>query len=380
MQEYNWKKEREKYRPDFMKTPEPPEQPVQASPAQASPASQRPVPPVKQKKSMAGWIAGAAVALVFAVLLVILFVRSGEPSSMLANAAGKYGKAVGLIVLTADLQDGTKIQIPVATAWAFEKNKVATNAHVAIGLRDRCEEMKQTLAHTLLERKSKEAGFDGDVDAYMKRLGQDEWNRIAGRCMEDAKKMIREFGVSILFNGTSHESRRVTHVQVHPEYGIASNSFNPDVAVLTVDGQNDVRFKVADDSTLRSLKAGEPVAFLGFPMENLKDENVNLDNPVASMQSGIVVAVTDFDLKDAGPEKNCLIRHNLPVSGGASGSPVFNRDGEVVGLLFAENTVGHIQNGQVARAPSAVMINFAVRSDLLKKMNPPVEIKEFLSR
>jgi len=382
MQEYNWKKEREKYRPDFMKTPEQAEQPMPSSSPSAPLTTPRPAPAVKPRKSYVGWIIAAVVFLFIAVVLggLVLSVRNRESTSMLAHAAEKYQKAVGLIVLTADLQNGNKIQLPVATAWAFAPDKFATTAHVVTGLQNRCDELKESLAHTLLERISNKSGFNYDVEAYLRQLGENRGKEVISQCLKDADDMIRGFSVSIMINGSSHESLPVTHVQIHPEYGITSERFNPDIATLTIDGKNEVFFKTADDRTLHGLKSGEPVAFLGFPMENMKDDNVNLDNPVASMQSGIIVAVSDFDLKDAGPEENYLIRHNLPVTGGASGSPLFNRDGAVVALLFGGSIIGQIHNGQIDRRPSAAMINYAVRSDLMRKMNAPVSIKDYLPR
>lgn len=377
MQEYNWKKEREKYRPDFRKTPEAGQQvPPSPSAPQTGPAT---APAGKRIKTYIGWIV-AVVLLLIAIVLGISLIGKRESTSMLARVAEKYQKAVGLIVLTANLQDGSKVQFPVATAWAFAPDKFATNAHVVTGLRDQCDELKESLAHTLLEQKSNESGFRHDVNAYMMHLGEARGREITAQCLKDADDMIRGFSVSIMINGTSHESFPVTQAQIHPEYGIVSTNFDPDVAILTIDGKNKVFFKAANDRTLHGLKSGEAVAFLGFPMENLKDENVNLDNPVASMQSGIIVAVSDFDLKDAGPKENYLIRHNLAVTGGASGSPVFNRNGDVVALLLGGSIVGEIQNGQIDRTPSAVMINYAVRSDLMRKMNAPVSIRDYLLR
>ena len=174
MPEYNWKKEREKYRPDFMKTPEQQEQ--QPSAPRTAPAT---AAAVKRKLSCVGWIVAVAFLLI-TVVLGILLIRDRESTSMLARAAEKYQKAVGLIVLTAELQDGTKIQLPVATAWAFAPDKFATNAHVVTGLRDQCDELKESFAHTLLERKSNESGFKHDVNAYMMHLGENrgkEWSR-----------------------------------------------------------------------------------------------------------------------------------------------------------------------------------------------------------
>ena len=70
-----------------------------------------------------------------------------------------------------------------------------------------------------------------------------------------------------------------------------------------------------------------------------------------------------------------LIRHNLPATGGASGSPIFAPNGEVVGILFAGNILldSYCKEKQkaakkdpgICRMPNAAMINFAERADLL---------------
>ena len=374
MQEYNWRKEREKFRPDFMKQQAPP---MPAAAAPPPPPSQ----PVVIKRSGAGRI--VAVLAIIAVIIVVLAivgvkVARRDAASMLAQAAEDNKNAVGLVVLTAELQNGNKLPLPVATAWAFAPNKFATNAHVANGLKEACDSVKAFLAGSLLEKRAEDAGFKDDVEAYLKRIGETQSKKITEQCMKEAESLIRGFQVSIRINGAQNKGYSVSHVQIHRDYGAANTSFDPDVAVLIIDGSHDSLFDIADAGTLGELKSGEPIALLGFPMENMHNDNVNLDNPVASMQSGIVVAVSDFDMKDAGPSGNYLIRHNLPSTGGASGSPIFNRNGEVVALLFAGNVIGQVQNGQVDRAPSAVQINFAVRSDLLKDMGNPIEIQDYL--
>ena len=375
MVEYNWKKEREKYRPDFRKTP--PEEPAVQAP-------QPEVIPQKSKGIPVAWlIAGLLIAvIVIGIIVTVKAVgprQSADASSMLAQAAEKNKKAVGLVVLTVVHQNGNKVPVPIGTAWAFEKDKFATNAHVAKGLIKTITEIKQFFAKDLLEKYAKENGCKS-LDELLKKIGKEKAEALAKECMENVEKMIRGFEVSIQVNGTHRLGYPVTYVQIHRDFGLANTKFDPDVAVFTIQGDHDCFFPLAGTETLHSLKSGEPVAFLGFPTENLSKGNVNIDNPVASMQSGIIVAVSDFEMKDAGKEGNHLIRHNLPSTGGASGSPIFNKNGEVVALLFAGNVIGQVRNGQEERAPSAAQINFGVRVDLLKGMGEPVEIQTFLKQ
>ena len=77
--------------------------------------------------------------------------------------------------------------------------------------------------------------------------------------------------------------------------------------------------------------------------------------------------------------KNFLLRHNLPATGGASGSPIFNKDGEVVALLFSGNVHVKFQNGElVERTANAAQINFGVRVDMMEGMGKKVPFDEFI--
>ena len=264
----------------------------------------------------------------------------GDSAAALAKVAEHQKRSVGLVGFCVEFQDGTKQFIPVGTAWAFAPNKFATNAHVALGLRNYAREFSAK-----------------------------------------PQKPIRSFEVQIVINGTDRLVRPVTHVQIHRDYQLDKSHRNPDVAILTTSGRHDSYFKIAPKSVLHKLKSGTAVAYLGFPMDNLDKNNVHIDNPIASMQTGVIVAVSDFDLKDSGPDKNQWIRHNLPTTGGSSGSPVFNASGEVVAI----HSIGSIilmdtknAKGESNKVPSAVLINGGIRVDMLNGVVPPVPIQEFI--
>jgi len=138
------------------------------------------------------------------------------------------------------------------------------------------------------------------------------------------------------------------------------------------------------------------------------------------MQTGIITAVTDYWGSQADEGDRLLVQHNLPSTGGASGSPIFDQNGDVVAVLCAGNTtytlptetkiaverakakvvaaledqlgtenlsaedkakaieaakarLGQISSLKVGvedleRAPSAAQINFAQRADILKEL------------
>jgi hypothetical protein len=250
----------------------------------------------------------------------------GDTATRLQAAAREVEQGVGLVVLVLPTEAGGYEAIPFGTAWAFAPSRLGTNAH------------------------------------------------IAGPVAEMLEKGIE---VHVLRNGSRGESYRVWQATSHPRYHeMRPNAFGRtpvgvpyDVGILDIEGTFPTTLRLADKPALLALGSGAPLALIGFPMERLAGDNVNLANPIATMQTGIVTSVSDFYLEDAGPEANFLIRHNLPSAGGASGSPLFTADGSVVGMHNGGNSTGlalPTETGtQTIRFPSAAQIKFAQRIDIL---------------
>lgn len=364
MERFDWRREREKYR--------------NIQPAADVPEKENTIPEKKEKRSFFKTGIAAAVILLAVIVAAGMFLfRTNDSTEQLSEVADRYKSAVGLVTLTVEWKDGTNIQDALGTAWAFSENGFATNAHVAHGLNLYLDRRITVKVTEILAEEAEKQNFK-NVEEYMKSLGN-EANAKIRKTRLQVIDMIKDIHADIIINGTRKKSYSVTHIQIHKDYGVAGKNTVPDIAVLTIQGTHDNCFKLADQKTLGRLKSGVPIAFLGFPMENLEYDNVNIENPVASMQSGIVVAVSDFEMKDAGSSGNFLLRHNLPATGGASGSPIFNQKGEVLALLFSGNVIGQINLGKVERAPSAAMINFGVRVDLLSGMGKAVPLNEFLT-
>ncbi len=242
-------------------------------------------------------------------------------------AARKYENCVALVVLSGKNQQGEPTTVPMATAWAISENALATNSHVTTPV----------------------------------------------------KEHLANGGAAFVVINKNPELRfRIVESVVHPKYGKehlnidGKNSAIPayDVGILKVEGSLPNHFQIAADGELEQLDSGYRVAYLGFPMEGIAGGGVDYHSPVATMQSGIITANTDYWLSKASFAERRLVAHNLGATGGSSGSPVFNARGEVVAILSAGNIIGQIKivNGQIGmqRAPSGVMINYAQRVDLLR--------------
>lgn len=375
-------------------------------------------------------IAVAAIMLLGGIVLIALLVRAmkgGEnvmshidgdaavvgrgavvvdSARQLQSVVDKRQHAVGLVMFCAKLRNGTAVAEPIGTAWACASDKFATNAHVADALRTMSHELLLNLGQGVIlgeigdelfqkggagedmSSEQKQLAAQRILEAYKEKIGEEAFveklEAAVNLVVENLDKFVKEMEVEIRINGKQNVSVPVTKVQVHRKYGMSDTKFNPDVALLTVGSKVNDCFPVANRNSLKSMKQGMPIAFLGFPMENLTAGNVNCEAPVATMQTGIVSALSDFEMKDVGFEGNYLIRHNLPSTGGASGSPIFNTDGEVVALLHAGNIdikfmLDESQEKAVfMRSPHAAQVNFGVRVDLLEGVGEPVPLRKWL--
>ncbi len=241
----------------------------------------------------------------------------------LIAAVRQYEKAVGVVAFA--LKNGRLVGN--GTAWAVGPDTFATNAHVS-----------------------------GPVADVLAQGG----------------------AAYVVLNKHPETKLRITKAVSHPRYqsagpaadGRAPFGLSYDVGVLKVDGKTDVWLPLASDEELKQVDSGYRVAFLGFPMEQLSGGGVNINSPVATMQSGIITSNTDWWMGKGDHATRLLVQHNLACTGGASGSPIFNPRGEVVALLNAGNIIGQVtmtpEGPSVTRAPSAALVNFGQRVDILR--------------
>jgi hypothetical protein len=225
----------------------------------------------------------------------------------------------------------------IGTAWVVGPEQLATNAHVAEAL--------SIIARTNPERK------------LLARSGQEPYDDIA------------------LIGARAHpafEAFRDTWLRYAPmridEEGAAHNielAYGYDIAILrTAPGSRlAAPLPLANDSALQALRPGDPVAFVGFPVEQLLE--TDLSRPNARSQAGNVVSMTSFTLTRAAPGEAQRIEHSLPATGGASGSPIINSRGEVVAVLSGGNV---IRGRDGSRTPNAALVNFAQRIDVIRPL------------
>jgi len=204
----------------------------------------------------------------------------------------------------------------------------------------------------------------------------------AGGPLDGASLLVRSPGE------TPHD-HAVTGVRIHPGYQVFLDlweEYRPtgmspegrleavrpagaacDVALLEVADPEALAppLPIAGREPLEALGAGDVVGLVGYPSEQMSLGGVNLRFPKPTTQIAHVTAVTNFFLAATTPEDRLLVQHSLPATGGASGSPILDDQGRVVAVLSAGNMS---LSPFGSRSPSAVLVNFAQRADLVREL------------
>ena len=169
----------------------------------------------------------------------------------------------------------------------------------------------------------------------------------------------------LVMNKGGGKRLHITRAEIHPRYDEDSRKpgIGYDVGLLFTDTKVDAWLPVASADVLAKLDAGTSICYIGFPSEGLSGGNFDQNDPVATMKRGILTAVSDWELRDGGPQRNLLLRHDMGSAGGASGSPIIDREGRVIGIHNAGN---YFFLKDAPRIPNAANINFAQRIDCLK--------------
>lgn len=130
------------------------------------------------------------------------------------------------------------------------------------------------------------------------------------------------------------------------------------------------------------LRALQFVGYIGYPMEGLSATKFNPAEPEATPIVGKIQKVTDGFQRQLTPvEHRSLVQTDLKASGGASGSPLFDARGRVIGMVSGGDTISVVSPEGVVLRPSSGSF-YAVRADVIEELGgrPPPADREALWR
>lgn len=178
-------------------------------------------------------------------------------------------------------------------------------------------------------------------------------------------------GFLINSNGTiatnAHVVDNAERIQVTINNGKNKKTYN--AKVLLQDKNNDVALLKINDSVFSKLKnlpyklvedsdIGEKVFTIGFPLNSIMGNNYKVNNGIVNASTGISDDIRQYQI-------------SIPLQPGNSGGPLFNEDGNIIGITTAslnEKAIGtKIQNVNYA-VKSAYIMNLA---NMLPKLELP---------
>ena len=139
--------------------------------------------------------------------------------------------------------------------------------------------------------------------------------------------------------------------------------FSADIGLLVVETEFTKNLEFLPREFAEGLRVGQPIGTFGFPGEI---GSLNTTVPLATFKDGTVSAMRPFDSNTGTvtPGNSRIVQHNLDLSGGTSGSPIFDHVGWVVAVNNSgtESLVIDHRTGEPSRVPHG-NIGFGIRSD-----------------
>jgi len=225
----------------------------------------------------------------------------------------------------------------LGTAWPVRPNLLATNAHVAKDFG------KLEKGQSLLVRPP-----GGGAEEY----------GILGTIIHPGFDALSKFQSSDPFYVPTFGKRGIAML------GLGVPGY--DVALLRVaaDLPRDSILPLASKQEIEQLAPGDPVATSGYPYENVMGQEVQPLGRTPEIQIGNITALTDFFFLPTDAAHSQLVHHNMPTAGGASGSPIIDRKGNVVAVHNAGNLYSTATGDRLSR----IQINYAQRADIVAEL------------
>lgn len=172
---------------------------------------------------------------------------------------------------------------------------------------------------------------------------------------------------------------KVRRWKAHPKYR-AGRTNSPDVGLVEIDPRTEtlLALPLAGADELKALTVGSPLGTIGYPGEMMQEyvsssegtgAEIKTPKTVATFKVGWIGRIMTY-AKTSGTDwtQTRFIQHSASTTGGTSGSPMFNANGNVVALNNSGLNLFLRTGGRVMRVPSAAEINYGIRVDELRDL------------
>ncbi len=224
----------------------------------------------------------------------------------------------------------------VGTGFAVDGITFVTNAHIVDALVE----------------------FDDDLGAFNQKYGTDfqSWWTMTQNLTADLSYVASFWDIEYYW--------------LHSEWD-PDNLYSPDVGLLQTSdigfGSIERRATLATNSEVYRLRVGAPIATLGFPGELQGGETEDI-SPIATFKNGTISALRPpYQGETYTSRDTYIVQHNLDLSGGTSGSPIFDARGRVVAINNAGIDVIFDIGGRQARVSQAAL-GFGIRADKIREL------------
>ena len=153
----------------------------------------------------------------------------------------------------------------------------------------------------------------------------------------------------------------LTAYEIHRKYDGSASS--PDIAVVYINADLTEFAEFLPRNFATRLRVGQPIATMGFPGEV---NHPYTAAPIATFKDGTISALRPYSISETEvtPDNSRYVQHNLDLSGGTSGSPIFDHYGWVIAVNNSgtEKLVFDVRTGRPERIPTG-NIGFGIRVD-----------------
>ena len=141
----------------------------------------------------------------------------------------------------------------------------------------------------------------------------------------------------------------------YPATVIATDKFN-DLAILRVDGVNINTANIPYSVKTTTSDVGEDVFVLGFPMTTTMGEELKLTTGVVSSRTGFQGDVSIYQI-------------SAPIQPGNSGGPLFDSDGNLIGIVSAKHTEAENVSYAIKASYLRNLMESAMENNILPQTN-----------